>query len=96
MAKEREDRYQTPDELLEDLKLLSQGQPLASEPLDADKSTIAPVGQIAAEKPRRRTKRVRREPRKAGSPRLTKVLIGLGVLIVILLSAILWTLVTRK
>jgi serine/threonine-protein kinase len=89
MAKRKEDRYQTPAELLQDLQLVQQGQSPVSATLAAGASTVRRQALLKALEARKAAERHQVRPEgAAGTPRKrSTVVILAGVAAVLLLGA---------
>jgi serine/threonine-protein kinase len=90
MAKRKEDRYQTPAELLQDLRLVQQGQPPVSARLAEGASTVRRQALLKAVEARKEAKRHHTKPEAATVAQKKKapVLIAAGVAAVVLLGVV--------
>jgi serine/threonine-protein kinase len=95
MAKDREDRYATPAELIGDLELVIDGKPPEAASLAADRSSVGMRGALGVKRPpRRRLQRVREDAgtvgrllEPAGRPRKTPAALRAGLAAAALLVA---------
>jgi serine/threonine-protein kinase len=90
MAKRKEDRYQTPAELLQDLRLVQQGQQPVSATLADGASTVRQRALLRAVEARKEAKRqqIRSQETVAARKRKSPVVVAAGLAAVLLLAAI--------